>query len=179
MPRRPSFRAALAGLLTLGVAGFGASPPVAAAEEEGDPLVVHLDTISPELPRDGDVVITGTVTNASDETYTRVNLHAFSSASPILDSATLARVVHSLDDPIKLAKTVRFCSASMGYAVFPHDGLDSRDLLKNADLTLYHAKSMGRGNLSRFTPDLRAAINRRVEMQEQALEALKRELGAG
>lgn len=98
MPRPSSFRAALAGLLTLGVgalpavavaAGVGPAAPAAPAEE-ADPLLVHIDTISPELPRSGDVEITGTVTNVSDDTFTRVNLHAFSSQTPILDAATLA-----------------------------------------------------------------------------------------
>lgn len=90
MPRPSSFRAALAGLLTLGLAGGWALAPASAAPaEEGDPLLVHIDSINPVLPRKGDVEITGTVTNVSDETYTRVNLHAFSSASPILDSTQL------------------------------------------------------------------------------------------
>ena len=91
MPRPSSFRAALAGLLTFGFASIGIAGPVAAAPaKETDPLVVHIDTISPELPRSGDVEITGTVTNASDETYTRINLHTFSSQAPILDAANLA-----------------------------------------------------------------------------------------
>ena len=85
------FRAALAGLLTLGIAGAPALAPAAAAPaEDPDPLVVHIDTISPVLPTTGDVEITGTVTNTSDDTFTRVNLHAFSSQTPILDSGLLA-----------------------------------------------------------------------------------------
>ncbi|MDR7253062.1 hypothetical protein J2X46_002047 [Nocardioides sp. BE266] len=91
MPRPSSFRAALAGLLTLGAAGAGALVPAAAAPaEDPDPLVVHIDSITPVLPRSGDVEITGTVTNVGDETFTRINLHAFSTQSPILDSANLA-----------------------------------------------------------------------------------------
>ena len=90
VPRSPSFRAALAGLLMLGLASLGASAPAGAAPAvEGDPLVVHIDTITPVLPRSGTVEITGTVTNVSEDTYTRINLHAFSSANPILDSVTL------------------------------------------------------------------------------------------
>ncbi|WP_210650976.1 DUF6049 family protein [Nocardioides sp. SYSU D00065] len=92
MPRPSSFRAALAGLLTLGVTCGPLVPPAAAAPvaEEQDPLVVRLDTISPVLPRSGDVEITGTVTNVSDATFTGVNLHAFSSQTPILDPTSLA-----------------------------------------------------------------------------------------
>ncbi len=94
MPRPSSFRAALAGLLTLGAATSGAlAPAYAAPAEEPDPLLVHIDTISPELPRNGDVEITGTVTNVSDETFTRINLHAFSSQAPIPTATALAESV--------------------------------------------------------------------------------------
>ncbi len=94
MPRPSSFRAALAGLLTLGAATSGAlAPAYAAPAEELDPLLVHIDTISPELPRNGDVEITGTVTNVSDETFTRINLHAFSSQAPIPTATALAESV--------------------------------------------------------------------------------------
>ena len=90
VPRSSSFRAVLAGLLTAGLASAGVQAPAAATPaEDGDPLVVHIDAIDPVLPRTGDVEITGTVTNVSEDTYTRINLHAFSSASPILDSANL------------------------------------------------------------------------------------------
>jgi hypothetical protein len=92
VPRPSSFRAALAGLLTLGFAGAGAVAPaasIASPAEEPDPLVVHIDSIDPVLPRSGDVEISGTVTNVSDDTFTRINLHAFSSQTPILDSNSL------------------------------------------------------------------------------------------
>ena len=84
MPRSSSFRAALAGLLTAGIACVGLVAPAEAAPsappaKDDDPLLVHIDTISPVLPTSGDVEIGGTVTNVSDETFTRVNLHAFSS----------------------------------------------------------------------------------------------------
>ena len=90
MPRPSEFRAALAGLLTIGLAGGAALAPAAATPvEESDPLLVHIDSISPVLPRSGEVEISGTVTNTSDETFTRVNLHAFSSQTPIPDSNSL------------------------------------------------------------------------------------------
>lgn len=99
MPRS-LLRAALAGLLTLGPAAAGVLVPAsgaAAAAPDGDPLQVHIDSISPELPRRGDVEISGTVTNVSDETFTRINLHTFSSQTPILNAPTLA--VSATSDP--------------------------------------------------------------------------------
>ena len=91
MPRPSVFRAALAGLLTLGFAcGAAFAPATAVPAEESDPLLVHIDSISPALPRSGEVEISGTVTNTSEDTFTRVNLHAFSSQTPILDTISLA-----------------------------------------------------------------------------------------
>jgi Family of unknown function (DUF6049) len=92
VPRPSVFRAAVAGFLALGFATAPAlaAPAGAAPAEEADPLVVHIDSITPVLPRSGDVEIAGTVTNASDETFTRVNVHAFSSQAPILTSPALA-----------------------------------------------------------------------------------------
>lgn len=87
---------------------------------------------------------------------------------------TLARVKRFLTEPVKIAGAMRFCSTSFGVTVYPRDAQEPGDLLKNADLALYRAKSVGRGHIGQFTPDLRAAINRRVEMQEAALEALTR-----
>ena len=88
--------------------------------------------------------------------------------------ATLARLKRALAEPVKIAGALRFCSTSFGFTVYPRDATAPGDLLKNADLALYRAKSVGCGHIGEFTPDLRAAINRRVEMQEDALEALQR-----
>ncbi len=91
MPRLSLIRALLAGILTLGgVLGTAFAPAFAAPADDGASLLVHLDTITPVLPRSGNVEITGTVTNASDETFTRINLHPFSSQAPILDATSLA-----------------------------------------------------------------------------------------
>ena len=91
MPRLSLIRAVLAGILALGAVLGAALAPSAAAPADGtDPLLVHIDTITPVLPGSGSVEITGTVTNASDETFTRINLHPFSSPTPILDAARLA-----------------------------------------------------------------------------------------
>jgi diguanylate cyclase (GGDEF)-like protein/PAS domain S-box-containing protein len=85
----------------------------------------------------------------------------------------IATMERALAEPIDLGGTVRSCSASIGLTVFPHDATQPSDLMKNADLALYRAKSKGRGRSELFTPDLRAAIDRRVELQESALGAIE------
>ena len=53
--------------------------------------------MTPVLPPSGEVEIAGTVTNVSDDTFTRVNLHAFSSEQPIPDALSLSQ--SALIDP--------------------------------------------------------------------------------
>jgi diguanylate cyclase (GGDEF)-like protein/PAS domain S-box-containing protein len=87
----------------------------------------------------------------------------------------VAAIESTFEDPINLSGTLRSCSASIGVTLFPRDASQPSDLLKNADLALYRAKSLGRGRAQIFTPDLREAIDRRVELQENVLDAIQRD----
>ncbi|WP_457205572.1 DUF6049 family protein, partial [Nocardioides sp. P5_C9_2] len=89
---RHRFAAALAATL-VGVPVVAAAPAAeATAAAEADPLIVHLDSISPAALTDDDrpVRIRGTVTNQSAEPWTGVNLYAFRSTTPIVDATSLA-----------------------------------------------------------------------------------------
>lgn len=85
------------------------------------------------------------------------------------------QIKEALSEPMDLGGALRSCSASIGLTLFPRDATDPSDLLKNADLALYRAKASGRGRTDIFSPDLRASIDRRVELQGAALEALQRD----
>lgn len=82
-------------------------------------------------------------------------------------------IERSLIDPVNLSGTLRSCSASIGVTIFPRDGVQPKDLLKNADLALYRAKTLGRGRISMFSPDLRTSIDRKVELLESAFAAIE------
>jgi hypothetical protein len=95
VPRRPTLLPALAavvwglGLLFLPVAPASASASQASATEA--PLAISIDQLTPSsIPEKGKVRISGLVTNQSDETWTAINVHAFISADPIVDSTDLA-----------------------------------------------------------------------------------------
>src|SRR5690606_2790805 len=66
---------------------------------EADPLTLRIEQMTPAVlttPRD--VVISGTVTNDSDETWTEINVAPFVAASPITDSSTLVAAAALPDD---------------------------------------------------------------------------------
>jgi EAL domain-containing protein (putative c-di-GMP-specific phosphodiesterase class I) len=64
-------------------------------------------------------------------------------------------------------------SASVGIAV-AMPGQTSEELLRNADLAMYLAKSRGRGQAVMFEPSMHAAVTNRLELQADLRHALDR-----
>ncbi|AGK58143.1 PAS/PAC sensor-containing diguanylate cyclase/phosphodiesterase [Hyphomicrobium denitrificans 1NES1] len=79
----------------------------------------------------------------------------------------------ALEEPLAIGGTRRNCTVSVGVTKFPNDATTAGDLLKNADLALYRAKSDGRDRVVHFVPDMRSALRRRVELQQEARHALE------
>lgn len=65
------------------------------------------------------------------------------------------------------------CQASIGAAIFPEDGRSATELFRHADLALYHAKSMGRGQLQAFEQSLLEEAQERVAMVNRARTAVR------
>ncbi|WP_243360764.1 putative bifunctional diguanylate cyclase/phosphodiesterase [Fundidesulfovibrio terrae] len=63
---------------------------------------------------------------------------------------------------------------SVGVAVFPGDGQSPEALLKNADLALYRAKSLGKGHVECFTPELGAQARNRLNVERELALAVER-----
>jgi len=78
-----------------------------------------------------------------------------------------------LNRPIEVGEKSLVSGASIGVAVYPADAAEAEDLLKNADLALYHAKSEGRGRCRHFTEELGAARQRRMVLSEQLRGAIE------
>ncbi len=65
-------------------------------------------------------------------------------------------------------------SVSIGAAVYPRDGEDSRTLLKAADSALYQAKARGRNTLCFHSPELERKEARHLQLENHLREALPR-----
>lgn len=65
-------------------------------------------------------------------------------------------------------------SCSMGISVFPHDGNDAMELLKNADAAMYRAKELGRNNFQFYTEEINAQTVLRMELEHELRLGLER-----
>jgi diguanylate cyclase (GGDEF)-like protein/PAS domain S-box-containing protein len=73
---------------------------------------------------------------------------------------TLAeKVLHTLREPFQIAGHQHFATPSIGVTAFDGHQGDVGDLLKQADLAMYQAKSLGRNTLCFFDPTLQAAMS--------------------
>jgi diguanylate cyclase (GGDEF)-like protein/PAS domain S-box-containing protein len=75
------------------------------------------------------------------------------------------KMIKTIGEPMQLGAHTVSVSPSIGIAIYPEDAHDAKELLKHADVAMYHAKDSGRNNFQFF-------IN---EMNEKAYMQLARE----
>jgi diguanylate cyclase (GGDEF)-like protein len=91
------------------------------------------------------------------------------------ESAALAsRVVEALREPFSVNGQEIFIGTSIGIAL-AHGHVTSSQILKHADMALYHAKADGRGTFRFFEPEMDAQLQARRAMEVD----LRKAMGAG
>ncbi|RYG75262.1 diguanylate cyclase, partial [bacterium] len=66
-------------------------------------------------------------------------------SDPAAANAVAGRIVESLQLPVNIAGQDHHVRASIGITLYPDDGTEIDELLRNADLAMYRAKALGRG----------------------------------
>ena len=86
---------------------------------------------------------------------------------------TLAgRIIELIAEPFSVSGNVVNIGASIGIALAPEHGFYGDDLLKRADLALYHAKSLGRNRYATFEPVLGQAVVEKHVLEHELRRAL-------
>ena len=89
--------------------------------------------------------------------------------------AVAAKVLRLLERPLELPGLQRPLGASIGIALMPRDGADADQLLRNADLAMYSAKSGGRGQYRVFREHMHRSLSARVQTAQELRNALAEE----
>lgn len=85
------------------------------------------------------------------------------------------KILHALGQPYLLKGHEVRSSPSIGIALFPDNGMNVEDIMKNADIAMYHAKSKGRNNYQFFEPSMNQAYLEKLELERDIRVALERE----
>jgi len=90
--------------------------------------------------------------------------------------AVIQQINHLLAEPIRLADHTLKVSASAGVRFFPvAEGESTGDLLRQADIALYHSKNRGMGLFSFFDDQMRITVEKRLKLASELDQALARE----
>jgi diguanylate cyclase (GGDEF)-like protein len=82
------------------------------------------------------------------------------------------RLVETISEPYDLGGHQVMIGASVGVTLAPHDGVTADDLMKNADMALYRAKTEGRGTHRFFEPEMDAQLQARRTLELDLRQAL-------
>ncbi|MCQ8104223.1 EAL domain-containing protein [Methylomonas sp. SURF-2] len=85
------------------------------------------------------------------------------------------KLLEQLSQPFTLRTEQVYVSASVGITLYPDDGLEVSQLLKNADQAMFAAKAKGRNGYSFFTHSMQAELNARAAMLNDLRGALARQ----
>ena len=84
------------------------------------------------------------------------------------------KILNALREPIEIQDQRLTISASIGIAMFPDDGCNAEELIKNADAAMYLAKQSERNTYQFFTAALGEQASRRLRFETEIAEGLRR-----
>lgn len=77
-----------------------------------------------------------------------------------------------VSEPMQLGTHTVGVSPSIGIAVYPADAINATELLKHADVAMYHAKEAGRNNFQFFTAEMNEKAHMRLARETRLRNAL-------
>jgi len=114
----------------------------------------------------------------SSDTVARISGDQFFIVLPdlkdVLSSEVITqKVLSSFDDPILVGGHEIFTTVSIGVSVYPDDGQDVQELMRNADTAMNRAKAKGRNTVCFYTQELNDKAIERLEMNSQLRHAIE------
>lgn len=87
----------------------------------------------------------------------------------------ISKLMEVMNEPISINGNPLYLTLSIGAAIYPTNGLDTEDLLKNADSAMYKAKEDGRNTYRFYSEEMTERAFQRLAMENSLREAIKNE----
>ena len=84
-----------------------------------------------------------------------------------------SRILKSLLEPFVISLQELYISASIGIAMYPEDGETASELLRNADIAMYHAKKIGRNNFQYYSRKMNEESAQKLKIEGKLRHALE------
>ncbi|MBN2825870.1 MAG: EAL domain-containing protein [Campylobacterales bacterium] len=88
-------------------------------------------------------------------------------------SQTAQKILDLVEIPIQIDQHIVHVGWSIGISLFPSNGDNYDDLLKNADLAMYVAKESGKNNYQYFNEEMNNNAHRRMQLQSHLKNGIK------
>ena len=85
------------------------------------------------------------------------------------------KILNAFQKPIIIDEKKISVQFSIGISLYPDDGKNSDELIKNSDIAMYQAKACGKNNIQHFDSALANKIHQKVILEQQLREALLNE----
>ena len=85
------------------------------------------------------------------------------------------KVLATLKQPFNIVGRELYIGVSIGIAIFPQDGENTETLVRNADVSMYRAKQMGKNHFQFYTEELSRTANQKIEQEGFLRKALEKE----
>ena len=84
----------------------------------------------------------------------------------------VSRYITALSERIDIKETHFYLTASVGIALYPEHGPDASNLLRYADMAMYHAKKEGRNKVALYNKKIMQDTKHEIEMETAIRDAL-------
>jgi diguanylate cyclase (GGDEF)-like protein/PAS domain S-box-containing protein len=92
------------------------------------------------------------------------------------DAAIVAeKIIDAIRQPLTVGGHELYVTASVGISLFPADSADMNELVKNADIALYHAKEQGKNTYRFYSKEINALTVEHLKLESDLRKAVERD----
>jgi diguanylate cyclase len=95
-------------------------------------------------------------------------------ASPSALSHVATKILEKFRSPFRVGGLDLFVTVSIGISIYPSDSHEPEDLIRNADLAMYRAKTIGKNRFEFYSPWMNVKASERLAMSTALRNALER-----